>query len=604
MAIQRGLLCAKRLRPFARHTMKHHSDSNQTFGHRREDGRLTTGGGQYADDIRHEGALRAVFLRSPYPAALIRSIDTKAAMAHPGVIAVLTGAHMAAEGFDSCPQPFKLSQGDGSFAFETPRPLLPPDRVRFVGEPVVMVVAESYEAAVNASELVMIDYEEQESVADVAAAREPGAAQLWDERPNNVAFHWRAGDNTKVEAALASSHHIARLTSKISRVAAMPLEPRAALAYLDDDGRPVLHVSHQSPHQIRDEIASMFKRDPASVRVVAGDVGGSFGMKIGPLREEVLVVWATLHLRRPVRWNATRSESFLSDEQARDVVVEHELGLDASGRFTALRMRYQANVGAYMSARSVAPINNFGSIAGVYTTPVIAGEVVGVFTNTQTTAPYRGAGRPDATYAIERIIDIAAMEMGIDPAELRRRNLIPGTAMPYKTALNLEYDCGDFEPNLDKALELAAYATFAQRREESRQRGRLRGIGISMPIERAGAVGTDWATVRAHPDGMFTLTTGSMSVGQGHETGFSLLVAQRLGVSVANVIYVQGDTDRLENGRGNGGSSALIQGGSAAVRATDALIERGASSQRENLRRRSLTLRFFKVLSGFVEPSA
>ncbi len=549
--------------------------SNPTFERRREDSRLTTGNGQYADDIRHEGALRVVFVRSPHSAALIRSIDTKAALEHPGVIAVLTGADMAAEGFDSCPQPFKLSQGDGSFAVETARPLLPPDRVRFVGEPVVMVVAESYEAAVDASELVMIDYGEQESVADVIAARAPGAPQLWDERPNNVAFHWRGGDDAKVEAALTSSHHVARLTSKISRVAAMPLEPRAALAYIDDDGRPVLHVSHQSPHQIRDEIARMFKRDPASVRVITGDVGGSFGMKIGPLREETLLVWATLRLQRAVRWNATRSESFLSDEQARDVIVSHELGLDASGRFTALRVGYQVNVGAYMSARSVSPISNFGGIAGVYTTPAIAGEVIGVLTNTQTTAPYRGAGRPDATYAIERIIDVAAMEMGIDPAELRRRNLIPGSAMPYKTGLNYEYDCGEFEPNLDKALELSRYASFPQRREESKRRGKLRGIGIAMPIERAGAIGGDHATLRANVDGTVTLTVGSKSVGQSHETAFPLLVARTLGIASEQVHYEQGDTDQMPEGRGNGGSSAIIQGGTAVTFAAKDLIEKG-----------------------------
>jgi len=554
-----------------------------TSGRRREDDRLTTGRGQYTDDLRHPGALRAVFVRSPYPSALIRSVDASAALAHPGVVAVLTGADMAAEGFESCPQPYNMPQGDGSFAVETPRPLLPADQVRFVGEPVAMVLADSYEAALDAAELVMVDYEEQPAVTDVVAAREGGSPQLWADRPDNLAFHWRGGDAAKVEAALAGSHHVARLTSRISRVAAMPLEPRSALGYVGDDGRPVLQLSHQSPHQIRDEIAKMFKRDPGSVRVITGDVGGSFGMKFGPQREEILVLWAAVRLQRPVRWTASRSECFLSDEHARDVVVTHELGLDASGRFTALRVQYQINVGAYMSARSTSPISNFGGISGVYTTPAIAAEAIGVFTNTQTTAAYRGAGRPDATYAIERIIDVAAAELGTDAAELRRRNLIPVAAMPYKTAFRFEYDCGEFERNLDKALELARYDDFPQRRDEARRRGKLRGIGIAMPIELAGAMGGDNATLRANADDTVTLTIGSKSVGQGHETAFPLLVAQALGIPPEQVRYEQGDTDQLPTGRGNGGSSALIQGGTAVKIASEDLVEKGREAAARKL---------------------
>ena len=542
---------------------------------RREDDRLTTGRGQYTDDLQHQGALHIVFVRSPYASATILSIDVSAAQAHPGVVAVLTGADMAAEGFNDCPVPFALPQGDGSVAVETPRPYLVRERVRFVGEPVVMVLAESYAAALDAAELVAIDYDGQPAVAEVFAAVEPGAPQLWDDRPGNVAFHWRGGDMAKVDAALATSHHVTRLSSHVSRVAAMPIEPRSALAYIGKDGRPVLHLSHQAPHQIRDELAKLFKLDAKDLRVVIGDVGGSFGMKWGAQREEVLVFWAARRVKRPVRWTAQRSESFLADEHARDISVTSELGLDAEGKFTALRVRYHINVGAYMTPRSASAVNNIGGIAGVYMTPAIAAEAIGVFTNTQSTAAYRGAGRPDATYAIERVIDVAANEMGIDPAELRRRNLIPAQAMPYRTAFRFEYDCGDFEPNLDKALELASYASFPQRREEARRRGRLRGIGIAMPIELAGAVGSDIATVRPHPDGTVTVTTGTMSVGQGHETGFSRLVAQRLGLPVASVRYAQGDTDLLANGRGNGGSSALIQGGSAVAKGVDDLIEKG-----------------------------
>ena len=550
---------------------------------RREDDRLTTGRGKYTDDLLHEHALHIVFVRSLYPSADIRSIDAAAALANPGVVAVLTGADMASEGFDDCPAPFQLAQGDGTSAVETPRPLLVRERVRFAGEPVAMVIAETQDAARDAADLLLVDYDERPAVADVSAAVLPDAPQVWDERPGNIAYHWREGDDAKVEAALASSHHVARLTSHISRVSAMPLEPRTALAFIGDDGRPVIHVSHQYPHQFRAELARLFKLDAKNLRVVAGDVGGSFGMKWGVQREEVLVFWAALRLKRPVRWTASRSESFLADEHARDVFVTSELGLDSNSRFTALRVRYDINVGAYMSQRSTTPINNVGGISGVYTTPAIAAVAVGVFTNTQTTAAYRGAGRPDATYAIERIIDVAAAEMGVDAVDLRRRNLIPTTAMPYRTSFRFEYDCGNFERNLDKALELAAYSGFLERRDEARQRGRLRGIGIAMPIEMAGGVGTDHAIVHAHPDGTVTLTTGTMSVGQGHETVLSALVAQRLAVPVSSIRYAQGDTDRIENGRGNGGSSGVIQGGSALAKAIDDLIAKGRELASEKL---------------------
>jgi carbon-monoxide dehydrogenase large subunit len=546
----------------------------QSAGARREDDRLITGRGRYTDDIAHASGLRAVFLRSPYPSATIRSIDPSAALSHPGVVAVLTGGDMAAEGFNDCPLPFELPQGDGSFAVETRRHFLARERVRFVGEPVAMVLADSTAQAQDASELIMVDYDELPAVVEPLEAAAPGAPLLFDDRPGNVAYRWSHGDMGMVDAAFASSHRVVRQKSHISRVCAMPLEPRAALAYIADDGRPVLQVAHQHPFQLRQELATLFGMQVKDLRVLAGDVGGSFGMKSGQLREEILVFWAARRVKRAVRWTASRSESFLSDEHSRDVWVTSELGLDAGGRFTALKVHYDVNVGAYMSFRSANPIYNIGGISGVYTTPLVAADVVGLFTNTQATCPYRGAGRPDATYAIERIIDVAADEMGIDPAELRRRNLIPKEAMPYKTSFLLEYDCGDFERNLDRALELANYGTFAQRREAAGNRGLLRGIGICMPIEMAAGKGTDWATVRAHPDGSVTLFSGAMSVGQGHETALPKLVAERLGLSTSKVHFMQGDTDLLENGRGNGGSSALAMGGTAISRGMDDLIQK------------------------------
>jgi carbon-monoxide dehydrogenase large subunit len=539
---------------------------------RREDDRLMTGQGAYTDDFDHPGALYAVFVRSPYVCGTVRSIDTSTALGMPGVVAVLTGADMAASGFNSCPEPFQLPQGDGSFASETPRPYLVIDQVRFAGEPVAMVFADSEVAAMDAAELVVLELDEHEAVVEVGAAVANDAPKIWADRPGNVAYHWRAGDEGRVDAALKASHKVVRLQTYVSRVAAIPMEPRSALAYAADDGRSVLRVSHQSPHQMRNELARLFGIGIHDLRVLVGDVGGSFGMKLGPQREEVLVFWASRHLGRTVRWTAQRSESFLADEHARDVTITSELGLDAGGLFTGLRVRYDVNVGAYMTSRSVTPIMNIGGISGVYTTPAVAAQVIGIFTNTQSTAAYRGAGRPDATYAIERVIDVAAFELGIDPVALRRRNLIPTTAMPYKTSFLFQYDCGDFERNLDKALEVAGYAGFAERREEARGRGRLRGIGIAMPIEMAASAGSDWSIVHAHGDGTVTVIPGAMSVGQGHETSLSSLVAQRLGLPLSRVKYAQGDTDLIANGKGSGGSSALIMGGAALVRTVDDLV--------------------------------
>jgi aerobic carbon-monoxide dehydrogenase large subunit len=557
---------------------------------RREDDRFTTGRGEYTDDFACPGALHAVFVRSPYPSAGIRSIDTAAALANEQVVAVLTGADEAADALGEGVAPFKFPQGDGSFALATPRPLLAHDSVRFVGEPVAMVLARTLAAAQDAAEQVAVEYEEHACVTEPAAARAPAAPLLWQDRPGNIAYRWRHGDAAGVEAALAGSSRVVRLTSRVSRVAAMPMEPRAAVVSTGDDGRPVVRLSHQSPHQFRDDVAKLFGLAPADVRVVVRDVGGSFGMKAGGLREEMAVFWAARRLGQPVRWTASRSETFLSDEHARDLVIHAELGLAADARFTALRIGYEVNVGATMSWRSTAPVNNIGGISGVYDIPKTAAEVVGVFTHTQPTAPYRGAGRPDATYAIERIIDVAAAETGIDPAELRRRNLVPASAMPYRTSFRFEYDCGDFARNLEKALELADYAGFAARRAEAKRRGMLRGIGIAMPIEMAGGMLSDNARLLANADGTVTLRVGSTSVGQGHETGLSRLVAQALDIPIEHVRYEQGDTDLLAVGRGNGGSSALIQGGSALRLASEHLLENARKAAARHLEAHALDL--------------
>ena len=546
---------------------------------RREDDRLVSGRGQYTDDVRHQDALRAVFVRAPVASAKIVSIDVSAALDLPGVIAVLTAEDLSADGIRDFSTPSRVANIDGTSATETPRPLLARDRIRFLAEPVAMVIAVTEAIAHDAAELVAIDYDSLPVLLSPFEAAAEDATQIWDDRPGNLAFHWRKGNVEGTAAALASSHHVTRLKSYVSRVSAMPMEPRSALAYIDEDQRPVLRLSHQSPHVLRNTLCALFGLGRKDLRVIAGDVGGSFGMKSGLLREETLVFWAARRMKRAIRWTAARSEAFLSDEQARDVFVTAELGLDAEGRFTALHVRYDVNVGAYMSGRSGSPIGNFGGIAGVYTTPHIVGEAAGFFTHTQPTSPYRGAGRPDATYVIERIIDVAAAEMGIDPAELRRRNLIPPEAMPYQTPFVFRYDCGEFERNMDRALELVDYDSFGERQARAKASGRLRGLGIANPIEVAAGPyakpGTDYATVRAHPDGTVTLYSGAMSVGQGLDTSLSTLVAQRLGLPLEKIHYVQGDTDELPNGKGSGGSAALTLCGSALQIGVDEMLEKG-----------------------------
>lgn len=545
---------------------------------RREDERLISGRGQYADDASAAGLLRAVFVRAPYPAATIRSIDISDALAQPNVVAVLTAADLTADGVNDWSIPAKLPRVGGGVSVETAQPLLARDIVRFAGEPVAMVIAATLAEAMDAAERVIVDYQESAAVLDALDAAKPDAPQLWADRPGNLAYHWAAGDADGAAAALAASHHVAKLQAHVSRVAAMPMEPRSALGYVGDDGRPVLRVSHQGPHVVRNCLAACFGLHRKDLRVIADDVGGSFGLKSGFPREEAMVFHAARKLQRAVRWTAQRSESFVSDDHGRDVHVTSELGLDANGKFTALRVRYDSNVGASMDGRSIAAVRNMGGIAGVYATPLIFGEAYGFFTHTQPVKPYRGAGRPEATFAIERVIDVAAAETGIDPAELRRRNLISPETMPYQTPFMFKYDCGEFARCMDKALELAGYASFPQRRKEAAARGKLRGIGIANPIEVSsgpyGMPATDWATVRAHADGTVTLISGQKSTGQGLATTLSTLVAHRLGLPLSRVNYIEGDTDLIADGKGNGGSSALGVGGPTTLLGVDLMLDK------------------------------
>src|SRR5712691_9662277 len=527
--------------------------------HRLEDPHLLQGLGRYSDDVNLPRQVYAVVVRSVHAHARIRGIDASAALKAPGALAVLTGDDFAADGLGNLPTDSNRKRRDGSPAFTTPRPALIRGRVRHVGDPLALVVAETPEQAADAAALVAVDYEPLPAVAGAVEARRPGAPAVWDEAPDNVAFVWEAGNRDAVARAFEGAAYVTRLDFVVTRVAAAPLEP----------------------HGLRTLLAEQIFRVPQShLRVVTGEVGGSFGMRSGVYPEHVLVLWAARRLGRPVKWTSSRREGFVTDEHGRDNVSTAELALDAGGTFLGLRVAITLNIGAYLTPRSAGPgTNNVGGVAGVYTTPAIHVQTTGVYSNTTPTGPYRGAGRPEATYAIERVIDVAALELKIDPVELRRRNLIPPTAMPFKTGLVFTYDCGDFGRGMEMAIDLADRAGFAKRRAEARQRGKLRGLGIANPVEVAGgpytAMNPDTAELRVNPDGSVSLFTGSTSMGQGNETAFAQIVSDRLGVPPERIQVFWGDSDALGAGRGNGGSGALTVGGSAVARATEKVVEHG-----------------------------
>ncbi|HEY7578139.1 MAG TPA: xanthine dehydrogenase family protein molybdopterin-binding subunit [Acetobacteraceae bacterium] len=544
---------------------------------RREDVRLLTGKGNYSADPQPSGLLHAVLVRSPQAHATVGRIDVSAAAAMPGVVAVFTAADLTDVG--PIPGGIGFPRPDGGPAPKTDRPLLAAGQVRFVGEPVAVVLAETAGAGKDAAEAVMVDYQELPLVTDPVAALRPDSPKVWNELPDNIGFLWKRGEVDATDAALRASAHVARLQFSVSRVTAASMEPRAAWADIEADGRVMVHASHQSPYNLRNGMANgNFNIKRTDLRVLTADVGGSFGMKSGVQPEYALVAWAARRLRRPVRWVEDRTEAFLTDEQAREMRITVELGLDAQNRFTALKLRWDVNLGAYVTARSGWCVGNIGGTAGVYQIPTIYAASCGIMTNTMPTAAYRGAGRPEATYTIERIIDVAARERGISPYELRRINLIPPDAMPYKTALTFTYDCGEFEGNMQKAAEMAELPGFESRRADAKARGKLRGIGICNCIEVAGGPflrpARDQASLRLAEDGTLVLRSGSMSVGQGLETAFCQLVADRFGVPLDNVRYEAGDTDLLSGGKGNGGSGALCIGGAAVSLAVDKLIEK------------------------------
>ncbi len=538
-----------------------------------EDRRFLRGEGRFQNDVNLPGQAHAVVLRSPHAHAKIRALDTGPGLAMPGVLAIYTGADLAKAGLGTMGVPFQRKRPDGSPMFARAHLGLAQGTVRFVGEPVAFVVSESLPAAKDAAELVAVDYEILPSVTDTAEAA-AGKNAVWDECPDNISNLFEAGNKAATDAAFAQAAQIVRRRYVISRVYAHFMEPRGAIGVWDPgEERYTLYADVQYPHRVRQALATrIFKIPESRIRVIAGDVGGGFGTKGWQYPEHRLVLWAAKQLRRPVKWSCERSEAILADEHARDNISEAELALDNDGKFIGLRVRTSANVGAYISSERnlLATFGNVGTLTGVYDIPAAYVAVLAVMANTNGTAPYRGAGRPEATYVIERLIDDAARELHDDPVELRRRNMIE--KLPYKTALGLNYDCGDFLANQEKALALADWAGFGARREASRRQGKLRGIGLANPIEKAAGPGQEFAEIRFHPSGNLTLLMGSKNQGQGHETTFKQVLAEKLGIDPAEVQYIDGDTDRVAFGIGTNGSRSTVIGGSALWMAADKII--------------------------------
>ncbi|HEX5211686.1 MAG TPA: xanthine dehydrogenase family protein molybdopterin-binding subunit [Pseudolabrys sp.] len=540
-----------------------------------EDPRLIQGRGSYTDDVQMPGMTYGVLVRSPHGHAKILTIDTVAAKAAPGVRAVITAADWKAAKLGDLPSHAGLKRRDGSPLLKPRYPVLAEDRVRWVGDPVAFVVADTPAQALDAAEQVAVDYEELPAVVSTAEAVKPGAPRVYEECPDNISFVELIGDKAATDAAFAKAAHVAKGSFVINRVTAAAMEPRGAVGiYLPAEDRYIVHSPVQRAHPYRNEIAKVLNVAESKVRVISIDVGGSFGMKTPVFNEAPLACYASKLIGRPVKWISTRTEAFLSDAQARDNVTEAELALDKDGHFLAMRVKTIAAIGAYLQNNMPAFIFNAGSLAGVYRTPAMHVDITGVFTNTNPVRPYRGNGRPEAGYVIERMVDIAAIDLGIDPAELRRRNYVSPAQMPFKTALTFTYDCGEFEKNMDLALDLADYKSFKQRRADSRKHGKLRGIGISNTIERAAAGGTEGAEVRFDRGGTVTLFSGSVTAGQGHETVFKQLVCDRLGLNPDEVRYVQGDTDLVFYGEGTGGSRTSTMSSAAFSMATDKVIEK------------------------------
>ncbi len=545
---------------------------------RKEDVRFLTGHGRYLDDIEFARLAHGFVVRSPHAHARITRLDASPARAVPGVLAVLTNADWEAEGLGELPTRTRAQNSDGRPVPVPPRPGLVKDRVRFVGDAVAFVVAETPAAARDAAELIEIEYEELPAVTDAMQALAPGAPLVWEEIPGNLCVEFVAGDKAAVEAAFAEADRVVALDVPINRLSATPLEPRAAIGQYDRVNDAYTLISNaQNIHANRNQLAEkVFRVPPEKIRHMAFDVGGGFGMKNALYPEYALVLLAAKRVGRPVKWVSDRSEGFASDNHGRDQAGHAELALSRDGRMLALRVDTTGNISAYVS--SIGPFTpTAGTVrtqGGTYRIPAIYFRARAAFTHTSPVDPYRGAGRPEATYQIERLVDVAALELGMDPAELRRRNLIRREELPYKTAVGLEIDCGDFERVLGQALELSRWRGFAERAAAARTPARRRGIGVSMYLGLTGGQRQEYATLSFDTDGDVTLTVGGESVGTGHETTMAQIVVERLGLPLERIRYRQADTAASPIGSGHGGSHGLELIGSAVSMVADKVMEK------------------------------
>ena len=549
---------------------------------RLEDERLLTGRGRYVSDIHLPGMAQARMLRSPYAAGRLRRLDVSNALMAPGVLSVLTGSDLIKEDFGNIRPLARLKRADGSDNFVPPYGMLAIDEVRHVGEIIAVVVAENVLQADAALELIELEIEPIPSVTDIVQATASDALAVWPEEPTNICFVERLGDAARSDLSFAQAAHIVEETFVISRVAASPMETRSAIGIHEPvDNSYTLYAGLQTPHIVRNEIASqLLGIAPDKLRIISPDVGGGFGLKASVQRELGLVLWAARCIGQPVRWVADRSESFLGDHHARDNISHVALALDTDAKFLALRLRAKTNLGAYIDTFGLSvTVGNLGGLSGPYMIGAFDVEMAGVFSHTQPVAPYRGAGRPEATYCIERIVDTAARKIGIDPVELRRRNMIPADDMPFETGLTFRYDCGEFEKNMDLALERANWQDRTSRATQAAARGRLHGVGIAYAVECASgpqdAPGKESAELRFDASGQATLLLGTHNHGQGHETAFRQLANSFLGLKAQQINIRFGDTADVREGVGTFGSRSLTTGGTAFQQAADEIVEAG-----------------------------
>ncbi|MDB5575480.1 MAG: carbon monoxide dehydrogenase, partial [Bradyrhizobium sp.] len=545
---------------------------------RKEDDTLVRGKGKYTDDFSLPGQAYAWIVRSSHAHGIIRGIDTRAAKAMPGVLGVWTGTDLAATGYGPFTCGLPLKSRDGTPLRQSNRAALMSDKVRYVGDPVAFVVAVTLAQAREAGEAIELDIEPLPAVTDAAEAARPGAPQLYDHIPNNVALDYHYGDTAKIDAAFAAAAHVTKLDIVNTRVAVVSMEPRVALAAYDRTSeRYTLQVPTQGVSGNKATLAKILNVPNDKVRILTANVGGSFGMKNVNYPEYICILHAAKILGRPVKWTDERSTSFLSDSQGRAQLMHAELALDADGKFLAVRLEGYGNLGAYITGVAPGPLslNTGKNLASVYRTPLLGVDIKTVLTNTTLMGAYRGAGRPEANYYMERLIDRAASEMGINPLTLRKRNFIKPAQMPFAAASGVTYDSGDFQGVFNKALEVSDHANFAKRKKASRREGKLRGIAVGSYLEVTAPPSGELGKITFEPDGSVKLTTGTLDYGQGHATPFAQVLSAQLGVPFENITLEQGDSDLVRFGNGTGGSRSITATGAAIVEAAALVVAKG-----------------------------